>query len=553
MHAPTSPAPREAPPASRLPPILLGRRRWHFAGLLTIGVVQGLLAVVWSLAVGELLRRAGQDRHGALVLCGMLAALAAVTAVALIGERVLAERLGQSWVNEVRVTVFERITRSPVRDHRRSTGATTLRLVGDASALRRWASLGLARLAVAVPMAAGALTALVVIAPQIGIVVGTTIIGGTVATGYLNPRLREADRSSRRRRARIAAHVTERVANRQVMQAFGQEQAEIRRLKRQGTRLGRTMIKRAGAIGAIRAAGEATTLLAMVAALTVAAVATTAIADLAAIMAVLGMLATPLRDLTRVSEYHAAARVAREKLNEVLARPVRQVGRSAAPSGTGRLVLDGVCLEGLFGPLHAVADAGAVVTLAGPNGAGKSTLLSIIAGLEIPSAGAVLLDGAPLHDIDPAELRRQIGLVTPDLPLLRGSIADNVRYSAPQSSDEELHDAVRLSGLDDVIKEHPDGLRTRVGEGGTGLSTGQRQRVALARALLPKPQVLLLDEADAHLDTAARAAIDRVLSGFEGTAILVTHRPSGLGSASARWTLDGGRLRVEQAEPAWPR
>jgi ABC-type multidrug transport system fused ATPase/permease subunit len=553
VHAPTSPAPGEAPPASRLPPILLGLRRWHFAGLLTIGVVQGLLAVVWSLAVGELLRRAGQDRHGALVLCGMLAALAAVTAVALIGERVLAERLGQSWVNEVRVTVFERITRSPVRDHRRSTGATTLRLVGDASALRRWASLGLARLAVAVPMAAGALTALVVIAPQIGIVVGTTIIGGTVATGYLNPRLREADRSSRRRRARIAAHVTERVANRQVMQAFGQEQAEIRRLERQGTRLGRTMIKRAGAIGAIRAAGEATTLLAMVAALTVAAVDTTAIADLAAIMAVLGMLATPLRDLTRVSEYHASARVAREKLNEVLARPVRQVGRSVAPSGTGRLVLDGVCLEGLFGPLHAVAEAGAVVTLAGPNGAGKSTLLSIIAGLEIPSAGAVLLDGAPLHDIDPAELRRQIGLVTPDLPLLRGSIADNVRYSAPQSSDEELHDAVRLSGLDDVIKEHPDGLRTRVGEGGTGLSTGQRQRVALARALLPKPQVLLLDEADAHLDTAARAAIDRVLSGFEGTAILVTHRPSSFGSASARWTLDSGRLRVEQAEPAWPR
>ncbi|MGC7102957.1 ATP-binding cassette domain-containing protein [Amycolatopsis lurida] len=534
-----------------LPRIVVGRRRWQFAGLVTIGVAQGALAVVWSLAVSEALRRAGQGHGAGAVVLGGLVALAVATAALLGAERVLAERLGQSWVNQVRVTVFEHVTRSPVREHWYSTGATTLRLVGDASALRRWASLGLARLAVAVPMLAGAITALVLVAPLIGLVVTVVVAAGAVVTGLLTPKLRAANRVSRRRRARIAARVTELVSARLVMQAFGQEQREVRRLRRQGARLAESMVERAGLIGVVRAVVEATTLLSMVAALVLAATAGAGAAELGSAIAVLGMMATPLRDLSRVTEYHAAARVAREKLVELLARPVRRTGVAAAPSGAGRLELRGVCLDGLFGPLHATAGGGATVALTGPNGSGKSTLLSVLAGLERPTTGAVLLDGTPLHDVDPVELRKLVSLVTPDLPLLRASIADNIRYAEPRADEARVAEVVTRCGLDDVLRTLPDGIHTRVGEGGRGLSTGQRQRVAMARALLPNPRVLLLDEADAHLDRAALATVDRVLAGFPGTAVVVTHRPDSTGAATAVWSLERGQLRVAERNSVW--
>ena len=101
------------------------------------------------------------------------------------------------------------------------------------------------------------------------------------------------------------------------------------------------------------------------------------------------------------------------------------------------------------------------------------------------------------------------------------------------------------SGLDELVASLPEGLDTRVGEGGRGLSAGQRQRVALARAVLARPRVLLLDEADAHLDPVAAGAVDRLVRDFHGTVIVVTHHPARLPAASQVWRLERGRLRPQ--------
>jgi ABC-type multidrug transport system fused ATPase/permease subunit len=533
-----------------LPRALAGRRALMFAGLLGIGLGAAAAAVVWSLLVGEVVGRLWDPAGAGPVTPAVIAlVLLAVAAAGLVGwERVLAEQLGHSWVNDLRRAVFERVARTPVRDRGRSTGATAMRFVGDMTAVRRWASLGLAKLAVGLPMVLGCLVALVLASPLIAVAVAAVMIAGTGGVQLVMPRLYATNRRARRRRARVAGHVTEHVAHRLVMQAFGREDAERRRLSRHGRTLGRAMVRRAEMIGAVRAIGEATTLLATAAALAAAVVARVDAAAAAAALAVIGILTTPLRDLARVAEYRAAAAVALEKLEQMMRRPVRERPDPAVvvplPAGPGRLQLRGVTVHGLFGGVTAEVPAGGVVALVGPNGSGKSTLLTVLAGLAEPDRGQVLLDGVDVRTVAERDLRRAIGLVGPDLPLLRGTIAENIRYADPDADDRRLHDAIRLSSLDEVLRELPEGLDTPVGEGGAGLSAGQRQRVALARAVLTRPRILLLDEADAHLDTAA-TAVDRLLGDFPGTVVLATHRRERLRQVRSVWRLADGVLHVQ--------
>jgi len=542
--------------APAIPRAIRGRRRRTFAVLAAVGVAQALAAVAWSLVIGSLVDGLATPGTGGLALpTAGLVGLALVSALLVAGERVFAEHLGQGWVNEIRVLLFDHVARTPLREHRGSTGATTLRFVGDLTALRRWASLGLAKLAVAVPLVMGCLVALVLVSPLVAVAAGAVVTAGLGATVASTAQLRATSRVARRRRARVAAHVTEHVGQRLVMQAFGRADAERRQVGRAGRSLGRAMIRRAHAVGLVRGIGEATTLLATAAALLVAVTGGVSPGAAAAAIAVVAILVTPLRELSRVAEYRAGAVVATEKITQVLARPVRPRPAQPAPplpAGPGQLELDRVRLDGMFGPLSVVAEPGEVVALVGPNGAGKTTLLTILAGLAHPDSGRVLLDGADVHTVAETDVRRSVGLVTPDLPLLRGTIADNVRYADPDADGRAVHDAIRRAGLDGLLASLPDGLRTRVGEGGAGLSAGQRQRVALARALLTGPRVLLLDEADAHLDQAATGVIDRVLAGFAGTVIVVTHRPERLAGVRTTWRLAAGRLQVARQQDADP-
>jgi len=145
-----------------------------------------------------------------------------------------------------------------------------------------------------------------------------------------------------------------------------------------------------------------------------------------------------------------------------------------------------------------------------------------------------------------------VSMVGPDLPLLRGTVERNLRYRCPDAPEEELMRVWSLCGLHDVLSDLPDGLETRVRDGGKNLSAGQRQRIAIARALLGDPPVLLLDEADANLDAGARTVVDRVIRehGRRSTVIVVSHRPEILEWADAIWRMDGGRLVADPVPAA---
>ena len=175
-----------------------------------------------------------------------------------------------------------------------------------------------------------------------------------------------------------------------------------------------------------------------------------------------------------------------------------------------------------------VVAPGETVAVTGPSGCGKSTLLAVILGLRLPDAGSVSLGGVDLADLDLNDWRDHIAWVPQRPHLFARSVADNVRLGRADASDETVWAALEAAGLTEVVQRLPDGVDTLLGEGGAGLSTGERQRVSLARAFVRDAPLLLLDEPTASLDAETEsdvlAAIRHLVSGR--TAVIVAHRPA---------------------------
>jgi len=366
------------PAANPIPALLQADRPRLLAALVAVGFGRAVVALGVASLIGfafsTLLGAAAQTRTIVLLAVGLgvlAAAGAAFTAV----ERLLAEKLGQSYVHAVRMKLFGQITRTPTREaSKRSVGASSLRFTGDLSAVRKWVSLGISRLAVAVPLLTVCLIGLVVVSPLIALGVAGVLVAGGAISLFQARELRRATRKSRRRRAQLAAHVTEHVAHSAVMQAFGQEHVETAAVRKRGRRLSRAMIDRARSIGLIRATAEATGAIATGGVVVLAVTAGQGVGPAAAAVTIVGYLVTPVRDLARVGEYRTASSIAMGKIREVLARPRRPEPPSDAPDlpdGPGSLDVDGITVEGLFGPLHGWIDPGEVVALVGPNGAGR--------------------------------------------------------------------------------------------------------------------------------------------------------------------------------------
>jgi ATP-binding cassette subfamily B protein len=189
-------------------------------------------------------------------------------------------------------------------------------------------------------------------------------------------------------------------------------------------------------------------------------------------------------------------------------------------------------------------EPGETVAFVGPTGAGKSTLAKLVTRFYDPTSGRVLIDGHDLRDVTLRSLRQQLGVVPQEPFLFAGTIGDNIAFARPDASDEEILEAVRAVGLEEVIERVPNGIDTVVHERGQTLSSGERQLLALARAFLAHPRVLVLDEATSNLDlqseTKIEAALDVLLE--NRTAILIAHRLSTAMRADRIVVVDDGRI-----------
>ncbi|MGW7100213.1 thiol reductant ABC exporter subunit CydD [Streptomyces sp. NPDC054838] len=243
----------------------------------------------------------------------------------------------------------------------------------------------------------------------------------------------------------------------------------------------------------------------------------------------------PLRQVG--AQYHAAAEglSAAEEIFDVLETPVTASGGAdRVPAGGLRIELDAVAVRypgrggDSPGPVSLAVEPGECVALTGPSGAGKSTLLHVLTGFVQPTSGRVRIGGTDLRELALEQWRERIAWVPQRPYLFAGTIAENVRLARPAASDEAVTEALRDAGAWEFVAELPRGLNTPLGEGGTGLSAGQRQRLALARAFLADRPVLLLDEPTAALDGETEAgvvdAVRRLAVGR--TVVLVVHRPA---------------------------
>ena len=188
--------------------------------------------------------------------------------------------------------------------------------------------------------------------------------------------------------------------------------------------------------------------------------------------------------------------------------------------------------------------AGQVTALTGPSGAGKSTLADLLAGLLAPDCGSISVDGVTLDPVLQRAWRRQVAYIDQDPLVLAASVRDNLRWAAPEADDARLWQALDDAAAADLVRALPQGLDTRLGDGGRRLSGGERQRLVLARALLRDPQLLILDEATSALDAASEAAIAAALDRLRGrvTIVLIAHRGALLDLADHVIRLDRGHL-----------
>jgi ATP-binding cassette subfamily B protein len=189
-------------------------------------------------------------------------------------------------------------------------------------------------------------------------------------------------------------------------------------------------------------------------------------------------------------------------------------------------------------------EPGQMVALVGPSGAGKSTTSMLVPRVYDVTSGAVLVGGVDVRDATLDSLRETVGVVTQDSHLFHETIAENLRYAAPSTTEEQMWEALRGAQVEELVRALPDGLDTVVGERGYRFSGGEKQRIAIARLLLKHPSIVILDEATAHLDSESEAAVQRALSvALQGrTALVIAHRLSTVRDADQILVLDQGRI-----------
>ena len=279
---------------------------------------------------------------------------------------------------------------------------------------------------------------------------------------------------------------------------------------------------------------------------------TMSIGDFVLYLVFVAMVAAPIVQIaaigTQITEAFAGLDRIRE-LTDTPAETAEDATRDPLPKVEGRIAFEDVHFEYVddVPVLRGVtfeAAAGTTTALVGSSGSGKSTLIGLVMAFNRPTQGRVLVDGKDLTTLRLRDYRSFLGVVLQDNFLFDGTVVDNIRYSKPDATIEEVQEASRIAHADEFIQGFPQGYDTIVGERGVKLSGGQRQRVAIARAILANPRILILDEATSSLDSESEALIQEGLRRLRAgrTTFVIAHRLSTIRSADQILVIEGGQV-----------
>lgn len=504
---------------------------------------------------------------------GLLVQVAvAMIAVGLIGTalsgitRYLHTRLSGRILFALRDDLYRHLQQlSPAFYGRKRIGDILSRLDGDVAEIQRFAVDSLFSAVSSLIGLIGAVSLMLLLSWQLSLLLALLIPVEVLWLRWMRRKVEREVRSLRERSADVSSFLVETLPAMKFIQAAGQQAREARRLEGLGQGYMRQLLRLQVTEFFTHAVPGTLTSLSRACAFLIGGYwviqGTWQLGALIAFSTYLGMAVGPVQSLLGLYVALQRMTVSLGRVMELQQEPVPvrpPVTPVPLPDGPGTLRLEGVhfaheqragaVLEGV----DAEIPAGLKVAISGASGVGKSTLIDLLQRFYDPDQGRILLDGVDLRELDLLALRRRIAVVSQDIVLFRGTLAENLAYSAPDASREALERVVRLARLDGLVASLPLGLDNPLGERGQQLSGGQKQRIAIARALLQAPLILVLDEATSAVDEATEreviAAIDQLFAGR--TRILISHRPSTLAEADLHLRLEQGRLRPLAAEVA---
>jgi ATP-binding cassette subfamily B protein len=554
-------------------------RRWLAVLLALIGVDAAVTAA------GPLVYRAIID-DGALAgrpdvvmrLAFVLAGLALVDLASSLVQRWISARIGEGLIYDLRTAVFDHVQRMPIGFFTRTqTGAMLSRLNNDVLDAQQAFTGTLSSVVGNVVGVVITLIAMAWLSWQITVVALIVLPLILLPTRWIGNRVNAVTRESYELNARMSARMAERfnVAGALLVKLFGDPVRERGAFAEAAARVRdigviRAMYARLFRAAILLAAGLATALVYGWGGV-LAAEGTLAVGTLVALAAYLNRLYAPLTALSNVQVDVMTALVSFDRLFEVLdLRPMvaERPDAVAIPPGPATVEVSDVSfryptaaevslpsleLRG-SGPdevpeevLHEVTFTvapGAMVALVGPSGAGKTTIGHLVARLYDVTAGSIRINGVDLRDAMLASLGQTVSVVTQDAHLFHDTIRANLLYARPEATDAELLNALRAARILNLVEALPNGLDTLVGDRGYRLSGGEKQRIAIARLLLRAPQVVVLDEATAHLDAESEVAVQLALrTALEGrTSIVIAHRLSTIRNADLILVVRDGRI-----------
>jgi ATP-binding cassette subfamily B protein len=519
--------------------------------------------------------------QGLVTLLGVVAlGLAVAESVLRLTQRWFSARIGEGLIRDLRVDLFDHVQRMPVQFFTHAqTGALMSRLNNDVLGAQRAVTTTLGSLTQNCFVLLFAIPVMLTLEWRLTLVMLAVVPAFLVLAQRIGTRLQSISREAMQHNAVMGATMSERfnVAGALLVKIFGsygRERDDFRRRADQvrdiGVRQAVVNQQLVVALSLVVAIGTVTVFwfggrLAARGQMTV--------GEVAAFAVYVARVYQPLIQLTNARVELLTSLVAFERVFEVLDLPIQVADRPDArplpAPARGRVELRDVRFrypapaestlasldEATIGLSAAappevlrgvsfVAQPGELVALVGPSGAGKSTIVSLVSRLYDVTAGAVLVDGHDVRDLQQESLRAAIAVVPQDPHLFHETVRVNLRFARPGATDAEIEAACRQARIHDVLAALPDGYDTVVGERGYRFSGGEKQRLAIARALLKDPAIVILDEATAHLDSETEALIQQALAeALAGrTALVIAHRLSTVVAADRIVVVEDGRV-----------
>jgi ABC-type multidrug transport system fused ATPase/permease subunit len=548
-----------------------------FLALATISAVLGVASpVLAGRAVDAIVDH--RSTSSVVWLATAIATVAVVDAGVGLLERLQSSRLGEGLILDLRRRVFEHIQRMPIAFFTRThTGALVSRLNNDVIGAQRAFTSALSGVVTNVIALVLTVAVMATLSWQITLLALVLLPIFVLPARRVGARVGRLEREATEHNAAMTTQMTERFSapGATLVKLFGRPEVEVDEF---GRRAGRVRDIGVRSAMAMEVFFRALTL--------VAGLAQALIYGLGGYMALRGdlepgtvvtmalllnRLYAPLTALATARLDVVTALVSFERVFEVLdIEPLIKEPESPVPMPAGPVsieltdvhfsypsadqvslasleevaVLDDRAGDEILHGVHLRVGPGEMVALVGPSGAGKSTLASLVPRLYDAGSGTVRLSDVDVRDLSFDDLRSTVGVVTQDGHLFHDTVRANLRYAAPDASDDELWEALASARLAPLVRSLRDGLDTVVGERGYRLSGGERQRLTIARLLLAKPRVVILDEATAHLDSESELAVQEALAvALAGrTALVIAHRLSTVRSADAILVLEDGRI-----------